>query len=82
MFNVCWLWGEVLRAWRDTITEGQNHYSSPALGSYTGCSGMIAYGIEFFMFYHVHAWHRDCDDLTLLMNCLLIKKKNIIDELS
>uniref|UniRef100_A0A7N2QYU8 Uncharacterized protein n=1 Tax=Quercus lobata TaxID=97700 RepID=A0A7N2QYU8_QUELO len=42
---IAWLWGEVLYAWRDTITEGQNHYSMPALGSFTGCSGMIlAYG--------------------------------------
>lgn len=64
MFIVCWLWGEVLCAWRDTIFEGQNHYSTPALGSYTGCSGMIpAYG----MFHVLSHSCMELRNLTLLV---------------
>ena len=32
-------WDVVLCTWRDTIAEGQNYYSAPALGSYTRRSG-------------------------------------------
>ncbi|KAF3976227.1 hypothetical protein CMV_000583 [Castanea mollissima] len=45
MQHAGWSLIQVLHAWRDTITEGQNHYTMPTLGSFTGCSGMIpAYG--------------------------------------
>lgn len=50
--NCCLLqWGEVLCSWRDTIAQGSNYCSTPALGSDTGCPGML------FILFYVDEFH-------------------------
>ena len=41
MVSVC-CFGVVLCAWRDSICEGPHNYSTPALGTHSGCSGRVS----------------------------------------
>lgn len=56
--NYCLTLGKVICAWRDPFTKGPGYSSTPALGSYTGCSGKfsIYYNVCLPMSIHGSIW--------------------------